>query len=87
MKIGDCFRRTKRKNPRNVVSDSVSGTLGWKTNIGKERNYFNLKIHKIIAKGIGLRKNSIVYCYLCRDKNNRPMFVAYLDGKSRRIRT
>ena len=61
-------------------------TFGWKTRIYRESGYFRLAINKIIARGIGLKNGSTVYCYLSKDKNNRHAFIVYLDGKPRRIK-
>ena len=57
--------------------------FGWKTNLQKKRGTSKITINKIIAIGAGLEKGQVLYCYLARDKKERPMIVVYLDGRPR----
>jgi len=57
--------------------------IGWKSKIMQKRATFSISINKLVATGCGLEKGKELYCYLAEDKDNRPIMLAYLDGKKK----
>ncbi len=67
---------------RNVV-DFALESFGWKTYLQQRRGTSKITLNKIIVLGCGLEKGQPLYCYLARDKEERQIIMAYLDGKPR----
>ena len=59
--------------------------FGWKTNLQVKRGSSKITISKPVAVGAGLEKGQILYCYLARDTDDRPIVVVYLDRKPREV--
>ena len=57
--------------------------FGWKSKISQKRSTLSISIKKEIAQGCGLSKGATLYCYLACDHKQRPLLIAYLDGKER----
>lgn len=57
--------------------------IGWKSKLMQKRATFSITINKAVAVGCNLQKGDIIYCYLAEDEENRPIMIAYLDGKKR----
>jgi len=60
--------------------------IGWKSKVAQKRATLSISISKIVAIGCGLEKGQSLYCYLAKDKEERPLLLVYLDGKGRIIR-
>lgn len=57
--------------------------IGWKSKITQKRSTFSISINKLVATGSGLEKGQTLYCYLAKDKDNRPIILVYLDQKKK----
>lgn len=57
--------------------------IGWKSKIAQKRVTLSISINKLVAIGCGLEKGKSIYCYVANDEKNRPLMIAYLDGKQR----
>lgn len=57
--------------------------MGWKSRIAQKRATLSISINKLVAIGSCLEKGQALYCYLAEDEHNRPVIIAYLDGKKR----
>lgn len=67
---------------RNVV-DYTLESFGWKTYLQQRRGTSKITLNKIIVVGCGLQKGQPLFCYLGRDREDRQIIMAYLDGKPR----
>ena len=59
--------------------------IGWKSKITQKRTTFSISINKLVATGCSLEKGQALYCYLAKDKTNRPIMLIYLDGKEKEV--
>ena len=57
--------------------------IGWKSKITQKRATLSISINKLVAIGCGLEKGQALYCYLAKDKDNRPAILIYLDQKEK----
>ena len=57
--------------------------IGWKSKITQKRSTLSISINKLVAIGCCLKKSQILYSYLAKDKNKRPVIITYLDGKEK----
>ena len=64
----------------NTFIDPQFETYGWRTYVQNRRGTSKITISKPVAIGAGLEKGIHLYCYVAKDKDNRPMVVVYLDG-------
>lgn len=55
--------------------------IGWKSKITQKRSTLSISINKLVAVGSDLEKGKILYSYLAKDKNERPIIITYLDSK------
>ena len=60
--------------------------IGWKSKIAQKRATLSISINKTIAIGCGLEKGQSLFCYLAKDKDDRPLMLVYLDGKGRSVK-
>jgi len=58
--------------------------LGWMSKIAQKRATLSISINKIVAVGSCLEKGQMLYCYLAKDEEKRPIMVVYLDGETRK---
>lgn len=66
----------------NVIDPSIEN-FGWKTALQQKRGTSKITINKYVAIGAGLEKGQHLYCYLAKDRSDRPIVIVYLDGKAR----
>ena len=57
--------------------------IGWKSKIMQKRATLSISINKLVAVGCSLKKAQILYSYLAKDKNKRPIMITYLDSRER----
>jgi len=55
--------------------------IGWTSKIAKKRSTISISINKLVAIGCNLKKGETLYCYIAKDKKDRPLMIVYLDGK------
>lgn len=60
--------------------------MGWKSRVTQKRTTLSISINKIVAIGCGLEKGQSLFCYLAKDKDDRPLMLVYLDGKERSVK-
>jgi len=60
--------------------------IGWKSKVTQKRATLSISINKIVAIGCGLEKGQSLFCYLAKDKDERPLVVVYLDGEGRSVK-
>ena len=60
--------------------------IGWKSKVAQKRATFGISISKVVAVGCGLEKGQNLFCYLAKDQSERPIIIAYLDGKERSVK-
>ena len=60
--------------------------IGWKSRVTQKRATLSVSINKLVAIGCGLEKSQSLFCYLAKDKNDRPLMLVYLDGKERSVK-
>lgn len=60
--------------------------IGWKSKVAQKRATLSISINKIVAIGCCLEKGQILFCYLAKDKDDRPLMLVYLDGKERSVK-
>ena len=68
--------------PSKIVDHQLE-CFGWKTNLQQKRGTSKITISKPVAIGAGLEKGQELYCYLGKDRKERPIMVVYLDRKPR----
>ena len=59
--------------------------MGWESKITQKRVTLSISINKLVAIGCGLEKSQSLFCYLAKDKDDRPLMLVYLDGKERSV--
>ena len=77
------LEKTIKRGGKAVIIDPKPECFGWKTYLQQRRGTSKITINKLVATGAGLRKGQFIYCYLAKDKNERPIVVIYLDGEER----
>ena len=60
--------------------------MGWKSKVTQKRATLSVSINKIVAIGCGLEKGQSLFCYLAKDKEDRPLMIVYLDSKKRSVK-
>ena len=66
-----------------MIVDPRIETFGWKTYLQQRGGTSKITINKAVAVGAGLEKGQFLYCYLAKDREERPIVVVYLDGRPR----
>lgn len=66
------------------VVDYKLESIGWKSYLQQRRGTSKITINKLVAVGAGLEKGQFLYCYLAKDRDERPIVVVYLDGRERK---
>ncbi len=59
--------------------------IGWKSKISQKRSTLSISINKLVATGCCLEKAQILYSYLGKDENKRPIIITYLDCKNKKV--
>jgi len=60
--------------------------MGWKSKVSQKRATLSISISKVVTIGCGLEKGQSLFCYLAKDKEERPLMLVYLDGKKRSVK-